>query len=369
MNVQDKLERILREMHIMLSRGMLYPEDEEFVLVHKKAMQKELTQLSHVVSEMLEAYEVTKESRHRAELDAKKHRAEIVRSANRQVEDIYAASVIYTDDALGRIQDIIEEAERATKRVLHEFTKEMEEEKRIVRSNQLELKTQLEDMKDTGKYMRIIEERNKEIEKAKAKKNEVKNGEGYQRKKSKRPADPDFVPITPDIKINEEYFKNAGLTPEGLPIEDAEDEVKLPEIAIEEVTAEDISGEAQGSAAQTSAEMYAHAEEPEIVYEKPEIKINEEYFRKAGIPLDSDKQNTEGTEEAENSQTDSEEFTEDGKPEETDTDELPESGMTPEEEAALQAELDAEYFAMQEGETVSKEERRGLLSFIRRDKS
>ena len=36
MNVQDKLERILREMHIMVSRGPTLENDSDFVLIHKK---------------------------------------------------------------------------------------------------------------------------------------------------------------------------------------------------------------------------------------------------------------------------------------------------------------------------------------------
>lgn len=252
MNIQDKLERILREMHIMISKGPTLEDDGDFVVVHKKNMQKLLSGISQVVGEMLEQYEVTEESRNRAELEVEKHHTEIVRSANRQAEDIYAASVIYTDDALGRIQDIIEEAQKATRDVLNNLNRTLESEKRQVRSNQLELKTQLEDMKDTAKYMKLIEERNREIAKAKAKKSEAAKPHKYERKTE---SEPEFTPITPDIKINEEYFEKAGLTPEGIPKEMAEEAIE---------------------------------QEEKITYEKPVIKINEEYFEKAGIPIEKE---------------------------------------------------------------------------------
>ncbi len=240
MNVQDKLERILREMHVMISRGPTLEDDSEFVLIHKKEMQKLLRGISQAVSEMLEQYEITEQSRNRGELEAEKHRMEIVRNANHQAEDIYAASVLYTDDALGRIQDIIEDAEKSAKEVLNTLNRAMEEEKRQVRSNQLELKTQLEDMRDTAKYIKLIEERNREIAKAKGKKEEEGKARKYQRSVEK---DPEFVPITPEIKINEEYFEKAGLTPEGLP-----------------------------------KEMEEEPLEEKVTYEKPVIRINEEYF-------------------------------------------------------------------------------------------
>lgn len=265
MSVQDKMERILREMHIMISRGKPFPEDENFVLVHKKAMQKQLTALSEAVRDLLEEYEATEESRNRGEREAERHRMEIVRNANRQVEDIYAASVIYTDDALGRIQDIIQEAENATRDILQNMTKGMEEEMRIVRSNQVELKNQLDDMKDTGKYLKIIEDKNRELAKAKSQKLNEEKKSRYERKKDVEAAEEFTVPM-PDIeiKINEEYFEKAGLTPDGLPIEDLQED----------------------------------ADSEKIVYEKPEIRINEEYFKRAGIPLEADAMEETGTEGA-----------------------------------------------------------------------
>lgn len=39
---------------------------------------------------MMEQYEITEQSRNRAELEAEKHRMEVIRNANRQAEDIYA---------------------------------------------------------------------------------------------------------------------------------------------------------------------------------------------------------------------------------------------------------------------------------------
>lgn len=246
MNIQDKLERILRELHIMISRAPVSDIHEDYVLVPKKEMQKKLGDLSQTVREMMDVYEVTKQGRNRGELEAEKLRMEIIRDANQQAEDIYAASVIYSEDALGRIQFIMDQAEMAANEVLKRMNREMEEEKRIVRSNQLELITQLEDMKDTAKYMKIIDERNREAAKAKAQKKENKQPWKYQRKEEK---DLEFTVIKPEIKINEEYFEKAGLTPEGIPKEVAE-------------------------------EMAQETPEETIVYEKPVIKVNPEYFEK-----------------------------------------------------------------------------------------
>ena len=242
MSVQDKLERTLRDIHVMISRGREVPGYEEYVLLYKKDMIKLLDVLKEAINEMMDEYEITEQSRAKGDREAERRREETVRNANRQAEDIYAASVLYTDDALGRIQDIIETAESSMKEIMETFGKDLEKQKRKVRSNQRELKSQLEDLKDTSKYIKIIEERNKEIAREKAIIEGRDKPERYQRKKK---PEPDFVPLSAEIKINEDYFKRAGLTPEGIPVP---------------------------------------SDEP--VYEKPEIKINEDYFRRAGIPLE-----------------------------------------------------------------------------------
>ena len=265
MNIQDQLERILRELLVTVSRAPVSEIDPEYVMVHKKEAQRQLAALRDIVAVMMEQYEVTEQSRLHAELEVEKQRTEIIRSANHQAEDIYAASVIYTDDALGRIQDIIDEAEKSTRKILNRVGREMEAERRRIRSNQVELMTQLEDMNDTAKYMRLIDERNKELAKAKAKKQEkgkprpVGSTEG---------AGLGIGVASPGIKIDEEYFEKAGLTPEGLPKEMEEGILKEAEQEIAEELAPD---------------------EP-VQFEKPVIKVNPEYFEKVKKAAEAEKQ-------------------------------------------------------------------------------
>lgn len=251
MNIQDKLERILRELHIMLSRAPVSDVENAYVWIHKKEMQQLLSALSQTVTEMMEQYEITEQSRLHGELEAEKHRSEIIRNANHQAQDIYAASVLYTEDALSRIQDIIHASERSAKEILARLKHDMEEEKRRIRSNQLELITQLEDMNDTAKYLKLIEDRNREIAKEKEQKKEKEQARKYGRKKEEEP--PITPAVVPEIKINEEYFEKAGLTPEGLP------KIEWEEEAVTEEPQEDL---------------------PKIEYEKPVIKVNPEYFEK-----------------------------------------------------------------------------------------
>ncbi len=238
MSIKDKLERILREMHIMVSRGQISEIDEAYVLIPKKEMQQLLNGISQTINEMMEYYELTEEGRNRAQLGAEKQRMEIIRNANHQAQDIYAASVLYSEDALGRIQNIINEAEKSSKEILSRLNREMEEEKRIVRSNQLELITQLEDLKDSSKYMRLIEERNREIAKEELKKQETIQKRKYRSKTKEQ---------------------------------------------TQEDTAEDFTEE-------MVKESPKEDNEEKIVYEKPVIKVNEQYFQKLEQIADDEEQ-------------------------------------------------------------------------------
>lgn len=248
MSIQDKLERILREMHIMVSRGETSELNEEYVLIHKKEMQKLLSNMSQTVSEMMEHYELTEEGRNRAQLGAEKQRMEIIRDANHQAQDIYAASVIYSEDALGRIQDIIDEAEKSAREILSRLNREMEAEKRNVRSNQLELITQLEDLKDSSKYMRLIEERNREIAKERLKKQEI-----IQKRKYKDKVETESKEEAANEIQNDEIYD-------------------LSEEIIKETT--------KGFTDEILEESPKEDAEEKIVYEKPVIKVNQQYFQK-----------------------------------------------------------------------------------------
>ena len=70
MNIQDQLERILRELLVTVSRAPVSEVNEEYVLIHKRDVQRQLGSLRDVVALMMEQYVVTEQSRLHAELEA-----------------------------------------------------------------------------------------------------------------------------------------------------------------------------------------------------------------------------------------------------------------------------------------------------------
>lgn len=211
MSAQDKTEQVLREMHIMFSQSEIYDKATNRVIVDKREALNLLQRLNVCIYELMEEHEMTKQSRAAAERELRKRTDEIVQDANRMAEDVYAGSVLYTDEALCRIQDIMQEAQDSFKDIYERMSTELAKEKAIVHRDQSELKGHLEDLKDTNKYLNLIEERNRQIAKEKAKE-----------KKEEEPSV--YAAIKPEIKINAEYFEKAGI-----PLMEEEPEEEVPE--------------------------------------------------------------------------------------------------------------------------------------------
>ena len=169
MSAQDKTEQVLREMHIMYANSEVYDKATNRVIIDKKEALNLLQRLNVCIYELMEEHELTQQSRDAAERQFRKKTDGIVEDANRMAEDVYAGSVMYTDEALHRVQDIMQDAMDSVREICDKMNDALAQEKSNVRRDQSELKSHLEDLRDTNKYMNLIEQRNKEIAKERAK--------------------------------------------------------------------------------------------------------------------------------------------------------------------------------------------------------
>ena len=201
MGVQDDTEKVLRALHVMLAKGEQYPKEPSKVIVDKQQMLDLLSALNQCMYQMQEKYELTKSSRDKAERDFRKQGDTIIMDASHKAEDIYAASVMYMNEALNHMRDIMKESNENVSKIYADLNEKMDIEQRRIKTNQLELKSQMQDLVDTEKYLKIIEERNRELEKQK--------NEG-------KPEEDEEVSIyanrQTEIKINQEYLDKLGLS-------------------------------------------------------------------------------------------------------------------------------------------------------------
>lgn len=197
MSVQDNTEQVLRKIHILLSQSEVYDEATGTVIVEKQELLGLLQELNLCMYGMMEEYELTQQGKDKVERDTRKVGEAIIRDARHTAEDVYAASVMYTDEALRRAMDIVDETMESLRDSFRRMEKDLQSKKDAIAGNKLELKSQLQDLKDTDKYLQLIEERNKQIEKEK---NEEQEAE----------VSP-TAHIKPEIKINKDYFERNGI--------------------------------------------------------------------------------------------------------------------------------------------------------------
>ena len=215
MGAQDNTEKVLRSLHVLLSKSEPYPKEPSKVIIDKQQVLDLLAELNTCIYQIMDEYELTKQSRDKAEREFHKKGDQIIWDASRKAEDVYAASVMYMDETLNRMQDILKAADEKVGSIYKNIREEMEKEERAMKTNQLELKGQLQDLVDTEKYLKLIEERYREIEKEK----HEGMPEYEQEKKAEKAI---YADRQTGIKVNQEYLDKLGLSP-------VEDE-KTPEI-------------------------------------------------------------------------------------------------------------------------------------------
>lgn len=222
MSTQDKIERIFKQIHLLLSEGETLPGKPDKVIVDKQEVFPILEELNVVLYEMMDQYEATSQARELAERRSEKRGEEMIERVSRQAEDVYAASLIYTDDALNKIYHLMEDAMISTQKIWNQVDQELDKEKRKVKEDQLELREQLQDFKDSRKYIAMLEdckrEREKQEKDADTPEKRIQNEAKHYAAKS-----------NPEIKVNKAYFERR----EKLQEEEKEKAGEVPEIRVD----------------------------------------------------------------------------------------------------------------------------------------
>lgn len=271
MSVQDKIERILKEIHVLFSKSQTYEQNDAMIVVEKQKVFDLLEQLNMAVYEVMDEYEVTRQKHELSERRSQKRGEEIIGKANRHADDIYAASIIYTDDALSRIQYIMEDANKSVQRIFRKMNTELNNEKEKVRQNQFELKEQLQDFADTQKYLKVIDENNQQREKELREKIEKSKGKRIPNEGKS------YSAIQPEIKINKAYFDQVGKHYNENGSLDDPDEVTE---SLSKVTGKEFAESLRRRAAMSG--FQEEQEEQPVAHAVPEVKVNLDaaYFKK-----------------------------------------------------------------------------------------
>ncbi len=219
MKAQDKTEKVLRDIHVLFSKAEPYEGSKRKVVIDKLRMMNLLKDLNDCMYDMMEEHELTEASRDKARRAAQRENDELIFETRRNAEEIYAASLMYSDRSLNELADVVKETRNRFDGVYTELQNHIKEELNTIRHNQYELKGQLQGLIDTQKYLRLIEDENARRAKEKA------QGQSEEEK------DP-YADTQIEVKVNEEYFRQQGLE-DLLDDKPDDEEIELPEINVD----------------------------------------------------------------------------------------------------------------------------------------
>ena len=129
MSPQDKVERVLKEIHVTFSKSEMMDGHPDKVIIDRKKFLGLLDRLNQGIYDMMDQYEQTRQSRNNAERAFRKKGDEIIEAANANAEDVYAASVIYTADMIGAIRDLMDQTNDSMNDLFMQFKKDLREQK------------------------------------------------------------------------------------------------------------------------------------------------------------------------------------------------------------------------------------------------
>jgi len=162
--MQEKLEQIMRQIYLMLSNCEESAYSSEDLIVPKKRIFQLLEELNYTVYDLMEQYEGTVSARERGLAEHERRMAQIKEDAKGRAEDTYAASLLYAREMFMDMRKTTEQLCRNLRKEYNEALHNYEESLRFLQENEESTVAQMNLMLESKKYLRLIEQQNKEKE-------------------------------------------------------------------------------------------------------------------------------------------------------------------------------------------------------------
>ena len=162
--MQEKLEQIMRQIYLMLSNCEESAYSSEDLIVPKKRIFQLLEELNYTVYDLMEQYEGTVTARERGWAEHERRMAQIKEEAKGRAEDTYAASLLYAREMFMDMRKTTEQLCQNLRKEYNEALRNYEESLRYLQENEDSMVAQMNLMMDSKKYLRLIEQQNKEKE-------------------------------------------------------------------------------------------------------------------------------------------------------------------------------------------------------------
>lgn len=164
MTPREKAEIAIQDIREHLANCRQSPVDPNLILADRRDFANHIDRVEKILQEVLDEYESILEQRGELERAARRESDQIISSAESRADDVYAASIVYTDNMIGTLQTIIDDTNDSLNGVIRRFRKEMRRQKDLLKKNEIELQAELLQLKDNKKYLQLLEEINAERE-------------------------------------------------------------------------------------------------------------------------------------------------------------------------------------------------------------
>ncbi len=162
--MQEKLEQVMRQIYLMLSNCEESAYSSEDLIVPKKRIFQLLEELNYTVYDLMEQYEGTVTARERGLAEHERRMAQIKEEAKGRAEDTYAASLLYAREMFMEMRKTTEQLCKNLRKEYNDTLRNYEESLRYLQENEESMVAQMNLMMDSKKYLRLIEQQNKEKE-------------------------------------------------------------------------------------------------------------------------------------------------------------------------------------------------------------
>ena len=134
MSAGKSMEDVLRDIHLLISKCPKIKGDPDRVVINKQELFAELEKISQCMYDMLDEYSLSKQKKEEAQYQINKKYDETIAKATSTAEDVYSASVLYTDEAISRLVHILDQNKKDMDNLYHEINRQIENEKDKIRT-------------------------------------------------------------------------------------------------------------------------------------------------------------------------------------------------------------------------------------------
>lgn len=280
----ESIEQVMKRIHLLFAKCKQYHEDDAMIIVPKRKLFDLLQELNYAVSELMDQYEATQRSRELALKKFREQKEQIEMETTQVSEDIYAASMLYTDRMLLELREMVEKAGRDIRKEYEFLASQLESQAAMFSENQMELRDQLGTLNQGQKYKEIIQEYN--VRQEQKKREELEQEESFSQQDPEQPENISY--------LQQEAGKNL------LPYSENEDRKtpeasKRDEFVVQKTSSSLFTSAKEETSAGKQSDLFE--EEPDVIVvsewkrredKKPANKKEENKKKSVGLQRDSE---------------------------------------------------------------------------------